>query len=104
MVALTGVIGLIDSLSHAYPSFILSEDVGHVEVRQDCPCGRNGQVVVFVSERDGAPALWRMDIDGGRQQRQPEASDRQRAPEGRPGAEAQRQATGEGPQSVTASD
>jgi Tol biopolymer transport system component len=28
----------------------------------------DGQVVVFVSERDGAPALWRMDIDGGRQQ------------------------------------
>jgi Tol biopolymer transport system component len=29
----------------------------------------DGRVVVFVSERDGTPALWRMDIDGGRQQR-----------------------------------
>ena len=29
----------------------------------------DGRVVVFVSERDGAQALWRMDIDGGRQQR-----------------------------------
>ena len=29
----------------------------------------DGKVVVFLSERDGAPAIWRMDIDGGRQQR-----------------------------------
>ena len=29
----------------------------------------DGQVVVFVSERDGGRGLWRMDIEGGRQQR-----------------------------------
>jgi long-chain-fatty-acid---luciferin-component ligase len=50
----TGVIGIIDALSHSYPSYILSEDVGHVEVRQDCPCGRNGQVVVFERRLQGA--------------------------------------------------
>jgi long-chain-fatty-acid---luciferin-component ligase len=50
----TGVIGIIDALSHSYPSYILSEDVGHVEVQQDCPCGRNGQVVVFERRLQGA--------------------------------------------------
>jgi Tol biopolymer transport system component len=38
----------------------------------------DGRVVVFVSERDGSPALWRMDIDGGRQQRLVESSIRAR--------------------------
>jgi long-chain-fatty-acid---luciferin-component ligase len=50
----TGVIGLIDALSHAYPSYILSEDVGRVEPEESCPCGRSGQVVTFERRLQGA--------------------------------------------------
>jgi long-chain-fatty-acid---luciferin-component ligase len=49
----TGVIGLIDTLSHSYPSYILSEDVGRVE-EGVCECGRAGQVITFERRLEGA--------------------------------------------------
>jgi long-chain-fatty-acid---luciferin-component ligase len=48
-----GVIGILDTLSRSYPSFLLSEDVGRVEV-EECPCGRSGQVISFVRRLQGA--------------------------------------------------
>jgi long-chain-fatty-acid---luciferin-component ligase len=50
----TGVIGVVDALSHAYPSYILSEDVGRIEDVDPCPCGRTGQVVTFQRRLRGA--------------------------------------------------
>lgn len=49
-----GVIGVMDTLSHAYPGFLLTEDVGRVAVAEPCPCGRSGQVVSFVRRLRGA--------------------------------------------------
>lgn len=43
-----GVIGVIDPLSNSYPGFLLTDDVGRVEVIDPCPCGRSGQVVKFL--------------------------------------------------------
>jgi long-chain-fatty-acid---luciferin-component ligase len=48
-----GVIGILDTLSHSYPGFLLSEDVGRVEA-EACPCGRSGQVISFVRRLQGA--------------------------------------------------
>jgi long-chain-fatty-acid---luciferin-component ligase len=50
----TGIIGVIDALSHAYPSYILSEDVGRVNDVDPCPCGRTGQIVTFQRRLRGA--------------------------------------------------
>jgi long-chain-fatty-acid---luciferin-component ligase len=48
-----GVIGILDALSHSYPGFILSEDVGLIEPAA-CPCGRSGQIIRFVRRLTGA--------------------------------------------------
>ncbi len=50
----TGVIAILDPLSQSYPSYILSEDVGEIDAVGTCPCGRNGQVVVFRRRLQGA--------------------------------------------------
>jgi long-chain-fatty-acid---luciferin-component ligase len=49
-----GVIGILDALSRSYPGFLLTEDVGRVEVEEECACGRTGQVVSFVRRLEGA--------------------------------------------------
>jgi long-chain-fatty-acid---luciferin-component ligase len=50
----TGVIGILDTLSHSYPGFLLTEDVGRVDADDECPCGRTGQTVSFVRRLEGA--------------------------------------------------
>jgi long-chain-fatty-acid---luciferin-component ligase len=45
---------VIDALSQAYPSYILSEDVGRISFADPCPCGRTGQVVTFQRRLRGA--------------------------------------------------
>jgi long-chain-fatty-acid---luciferin-component ligase len=50
----TGVIGILDSLNHSYPSFLLSEDVGRVEPGAECACGRTGQVISCLGRLRGA--------------------------------------------------
>jgi long-chain-fatty-acid---luciferin-component ligase len=50
----TGIIGVVDALSQAYPSYILSDDVGRVDDVDPCPCGRTGQVVTFQRRLRGA--------------------------------------------------
>jgi long-chain-fatty-acid---luciferin-component ligase len=49
-----GVFGILDTLSRAYPGFLLSDDVGRVESEQECPCGRTGQVLSFLGRLRGA--------------------------------------------------
>jgi long-chain-fatty-acid---luciferin-component ligase len=48
-----GVLGILDALSHSYPGFLLSEDVGRMETGE-CPCGRTGQGISFVRRLQGA--------------------------------------------------
>ena len=49
-----GVIGILDMLSRAYPGFLLTEDIGRIDVDEECACGRTGQMVSFVRRLEGA--------------------------------------------------
>jgi long-chain-fatty-acid---luciferin-component ligase len=44
----TGVVGILDALSLAYPGFLLSEDLGRLGPEDACPCGRTGQTIAVV--------------------------------------------------------
>jgi long-chain-fatty-acid---luciferin-component ligase len=59
-----GVLGILDALSLSYPSFLLSQDVGRVEVGSQCACGRTGQVVHCIGRRERAePGCCAVTID-----------------------------------------
>lgn len=48
-----GVIAIFDPSSTAYPGFIITEDVGYLKTHTDCSCGRNGQMMVYISRMPG---------------------------------------------------
>lgn len=50
----TGAIAILDPISNSYPSYILSEDVGEIELDGECECGRVGQVISFRRRLQGA--------------------------------------------------
>ena len=49
-----GVLAIIDPTCLAYPSYILTEDMVHLDETSSCPCGRNGQRVDFVARVKGS--------------------------------------------------
>jgi len=49
-----GVLAIIDPTCLAYPSYILTEDMVHLDEASPCPCGRNGQRVDFVARVKGS--------------------------------------------------
>ena len=49
-----GVLAIIDPTCLAYPSYILTEDMVHLDEAASCPCGRNGQRVDFVARVKGS--------------------------------------------------
>jgi len=49
-----GVLAIIDPTCLAYPSYILTEDMVHLEETSSCPCGRNGQKVNIIGRITGA--------------------------------------------------
>ena len=48
-----GVIAIYDPTITSYPAFILTEDVGYLKTHTNCDCGRNGQMVVYISRLPG---------------------------------------------------
>lgn len=49
-----GVLAILDPASVSYPTFILTEDLVHLEKNTSCECGRNGQTMVYLSRIKGA--------------------------------------------------
>jgi len=49
-----GVLAVIDPTCLAYPAYILTEDMVHLDETSSCPCGRNGQRVNFVARVKGS--------------------------------------------------
>jgi len=49
-----GVLAIIDPTCLAYPAYILTEDMVHLDEASPCPCGRNGQRVNFVARIKGS--------------------------------------------------
>jgi len=49
-----GELAIIDPTSLAYPSYILTEDMVHLDETTSCPCGRNGQKVNIIGRITGA--------------------------------------------------
>ncbi len=49
-----GVLAIIDPTCLAYPAYILTEDMVHLDETSSCPCGRNGQRVNFVARVEGS--------------------------------------------------
>jgi long-chain-fatty-acid---luciferin-component ligase len=49
-----GVLAIIDPTCLAYPAYILTEDMVHLDDESPCPCGRNGQRVNFVARVTGS--------------------------------------------------
>jgi long-chain-fatty-acid---luciferin-component ligase len=49
-----GVLAIIDPTCLAYPAYILTEDMVHLDETSSCPCGRNGQRVDFVARVEGS--------------------------------------------------
>jgi long-chain-fatty-acid---luciferin-component ligase len=49
-----GVLAIMDPTCLAYPAFILTEDMVHLDELSSCPCGRNGQKVDFVARVEGS--------------------------------------------------
>jgi long-chain-fatty-acid---luciferin-component ligase len=49
-----GVLAIIDPTCLAYPSYILTEDMVHLDETSSCPCGRNGQKVNIIGRITGA--------------------------------------------------
>jgi len=51
----TGLIQLLSPIPHSYPGIsILSDDLGHVEGIDDCPCGRKGKYFRFDKRSESA--------------------------------------------------
>ena len=48
-----GVIAFFDPSSKGYPAFIITEDVGYLKPHTNCSCGRNGQMLVYISRLPG---------------------------------------------------
>ena len=48
-----GIIALYDPTVTSYPAFILTEDVGYLKQHTSCGCGRNGQMLVYLSRMPG---------------------------------------------------
>jgi len=49
-----GVLAILDPISTSYPTFILTEDLVYLNDTDVCNCGRNGQVVNYISRVRGA--------------------------------------------------
>ena len=49
-----GVLAIIDPTCLAYPAYILTEDMVHLDETSSCPCGRNGQKVNIIGRLTGA--------------------------------------------------
>lgn len=49
-----GVLAILDPISYAYPTFILTEDLVYLDDSVDCKCGRNGQKVNYITRVRGA--------------------------------------------------
>jgi long-chain-fatty-acid---luciferin-component ligase len=49
-----GVLAILDPTCLAYPAYILTEDMVHLDETSPCPCGRNGQKVDFVARVKGS--------------------------------------------------
>jgi long-chain-fatty-acid---luciferin-component ligase len=49
-----GVLAILDPTCLAYPAYILTEDMVHLDDRSPCPCGRNGQKVDFIARIKGS--------------------------------------------------
>lgn len=48
-----GVIAIYDPTCLSYPGFIITEDVGYFRKHTSCQCGRNGELLVYVSRLPG---------------------------------------------------
>jgi long-chain-fatty-acid---luciferin-component ligase len=49
-----GVLAIIDPTCRAYPAYILTEDMVHLDEASSCPCGRNGQKVNIIGRLAGS--------------------------------------------------
>lgn len=49
-----GVLAILDPISMSYPTFVLTEDLVYLNKTSECDCGRNGQVVNYISRVRGA--------------------------------------------------
>ncbi len=49
-----GVLAILDPISMSYPTFVLTEDLVYLNKESECSCGRNGQVVNYISRVRGA--------------------------------------------------
>ena len=49
-----GVLAILDPISMSYPTFVLTEDLVYLNESSECDCGRNGQVVNYISRVRGA--------------------------------------------------
>jgi long-chain-fatty-acid---luciferin-component ligase len=49
-----GILAIVDPTCLAYPAYVMTEDVVHLDEPSPCPCGRNGQTVNILGRVTGA--------------------------------------------------